>query len=76
MPRLIAYTQISLDGYFSDANRDMSWAHNGAADPEWSEFVAGNARGGGTLVMGRITYDLMKSYWPTPLAFQTNRVMA
>ncbi len=26
--------------------------------------------------MGRITYDLMKSYWPTPLALQTNRVIA
>src|SRR4029077_459887 len=29
-----------------------------------------NAGGGGTLVFGRVTYDLMLSFWPTPLAAQ------
>jgi dihydrofolate reductase len=68
MGRLVVFNLISLDGYFVDAKGDMSWAHNPAPDPEWDAFVEGNARGGGTLVFGRITYELMASYWPTPEA--------
>jgi dihydrofolate reductase len=30
--------------------------------------VAGNATSGGVLVFGRITYEMMASYWPTPMA--------
>jgi dihydrofolate reductase len=75
MPKLSVFNNVSLDGYFTDANGDMSWAHR--QDPEWLEFVAGNASGGrGTLVFGRVTYDMMRSYWPTPMALEQNPVVA
>jgi dihydrofolate reductase len=74
MPKLVAYNAVSLDGYFTDANGDMSWAHK--KDPEWQAFVSENARGGGQLLFGRITYDLMASFWPTPLAAQSNPAVA
>ena len=64
MPKLIVYNSVSLDGYFVDSQGDMSWAHKD--DPEWNAFVGENASGGATLVFGRITYDMMASYWPTP----------
>ena len=71
MGKVSVFNQISLDGYFTDAKGDMSWAHEGGDDPEWREFVAGNASSGdGTLVFGRITYQLMAGYWPTALAAQ------
>lgn len=57
---------MTLDGYFADTNGDMSWAHK--QDPEWNAFVADNAQGGGVLLFGRVTYDLMASFWPTPFA--------
>jgi dihydrofolate reductase len=66
--KLIVFNNVSLDGYFVDANGDMSWAHNTAMDPEWDAVIAGNATGGGVLVFGGITYDLMASFWPTPMA--------
>jgi dihydrofolate reductase len=66
MPRLVVFNQVSLDGYFTDRNGDMSWAHKN--DPEWNAFAADNAKGGGPLVFGRITYELMASFWPTPAA--------
>jgi dihydrofolate reductase len=72
--KLIAFENVTLDGYFADANGDMSWAHK--QDAEWSAFVAGNASGGGVLVFGRVTYDLMASYWPTPMAMKSNPVVA
>jgi len=66
MRKLVVFNNVSLDGYFADARGDMSWAHND--DAEWTAFAAENASGGGVLVLGRITYDLMAGYWPTPAA--------
>jgi dihydrofolate reductase len=74
MRRLVVFNQITLDGYFTGADGDLSWAHR--SDPEWNAFVEGNASGGGVLVFGRITYEMMASFWPTPLALQTNPVVA
>src|SRR4029434_9465405 len=55
---------------FVDMNGDMGWAHSGNDDAEFSAFVANNASGGGELLFGRITYELMASYWPTPNAIK------
>jgi dihydrofolate reductase len=76
MPRLIVFNSVTLDGYFTGMNGDLSWAHKAQPDAEWDEFVSGNAQGDGVLVFGRITYDLMASYWPTPLAASRDRVVA
>ena len=76
MRKLIVFNHISLDGYFTDAHGDMSFARNDSPDAEWDAFVAGNAGGGGTLVFGRVTYDLMVSFWPTPFAAESMPVVA
>ncbi|MEP6743485.1 MAG: dihydrofolate reductase family protein [bacterium] len=68
MRKLSVFNSVTVDGYFTDKNGDMSWAHN--QDPEWNDFVAENANSGGELLFGRITYDLMNSFWPTPAAAQ------
>jgi dihydrofolate reductase len=67
---------VSLDGYFVDANGQMNWAKAHNQDPEWNAFFAQNADRGGTLLFGRTTYDLMTSYWPTPLAMEHDPVVA
>lgn len=74
MPKLTVFNNVSLDGYFTDARGDMSWAHSN--DPEWLEFVAGNASGDGVLVFGRVTYEMMAAYWPTPMAMQNDPAVA
>lgn len=75
MPTLKVFNQVSLDGFIADEHGDMSWAHKN--DPEWLEFVAGNARGTeSVLLFGRVTYDMMASFWPTPMAKQSNPVVA
>lgn len=68
MPRLNMFNNISLDGYFTDANNDMSWAHAGADDPELREFTTNNAKGAAALIFGRVTYQMMASFWPSPQA--------
>ena len=76
MQRLTVFNHVSMDGYFVDSSGGMSWAHAGMQDPEWNAFVAENATGDGTLVFGRVTYDLMVSYWPTPMAKQNDAPIA
>jgi dihydrofolate reductase len=76
MRKLIVFNHVTLDGYFVGANGDMNWARTGNDDPEYAAFVAENAKGGGQLLFGRITYDLMASYWPTPMADQHDPVVA
>ena len=71
MRRLIAFEMVSLDGYFVDARGDMSWAKNTVPDPEFDAFTTRNAEGGGVLLFGRVTYEMMAGYWPTPLARRT-----
>jgi dihydrofolate reductase len=76
MRKLIAFNHVSLDGYFVDVNGRMSWAKSDHKDAEWNAFVAENARGDGPLLFGRITYQLMASYWPTPIADQHDPIVA
>lgn len=70
MSTLAVFETISLDGYFTNASNDMSWAHEGSDDPEFAAFTSRNASGGGTLLFGRVTYEMMASFWPTPAAAQ------
>ena len=76
MRKLAVFNNVTLDGYFSGANGDLSWAHAGSDDAEFNAFIGENASGGGQLLLGRITYDLMVSYWPTPAAMQNNPKVA
>jgi dihydrofolate reductase len=66
MRKLSVFENVSLDGFFADAKGDMSWAHK--QDPEWNAFAGGNASGDGALLFGRVTYQMMASFWPTPQA--------
>lgn len=68
MRKLRVFESISIDGYFTDANGDMSWAHAGREDPEFAAWVSHNASSGGELLFGRKTYQMMEAFWPTPLA--------
>ncbi len=76
MRKLSAFNHITLDGYFAGLNGDINWAYAGNGDAEFQAFVAENASGGGTLLFGRITYDLMVGYWPTPNAIKNDSVVA
>lgn len=76
MRKLIVFNHISLDGYFVDAEGQLSWARKGNEDEEFAQFVADNASGDGELVFGGTTYRMMASFWPTPVADQHMPVVA
>lgn len=74
MRLLSVFNQISLDGYFTDENGDISWAHRD--DPEWSTYTSENASGRSELLFGRVTYEMMAAFWPTPMAAEVAPVVA
>jgi dihydrofolate reductase len=76
MRKLIVFNSVSLDGYISDTSGDMSWAHQGGEDQEWNAFMSDNASGGGFMLFGRTTYEMMSAYWPTEQAHRNLPVVA
>jgi len=74
MRKLTVFNSITLDGYFCDERNDIRWAHK--QDPEWISFVSENASGGGELVLGRVTYQMLANHWDTPAGRRDNPVVA
>lgn len=64
MRKLIMWNLMSLDGFFEGPNRDIYW-HDDIWGPELEQFSIEQGKEIGALVFGRVTYDLMASYWPT-----------
>jgi dihydrofolate reductase len=68
MRKIHVFNNVTIDGYFVSKTGDMSWAHN--MDPEWVAFTQDNARGDAAMLFGRVTYEMMAGFWPTPAAAQ------
>jgi dihydrofolate reductase len=73
MGKLTAFNFLTLDGYYKDANNDISWHQHGA---EENEYSANSLKADSILLFGRTTFEMMRSFWPTPMALETNPVVA
>ncbi len=73
MRKLLMFNLVSLDGFFEGANRDISW-HN--VDAEFNECAIEMLNSVDMLIFGRVTYELMVSYWPTPAAMNDDPIVA
>jgi len=73
MGKLTVFNFLTLDGYYKDVNNDISWHVHGGEENEYSE---NSLQADSILLFGRVTYEMMKSYWPTPMAMETNPVVA
>ena len=50
--KLRVFESISVDGYFTDNQGDISWAHSGREDPDFGAWVGANANQGGICSSG------------------------
>jgi len=73
MRKLFAFNLISLDGFFEGPDQDINW-HN--VDEEFNEFAIEQTSAVGALLFGRVTYQLMESYWPTADALENDPAIA
>jgi len=73
MRKVFMFNMVTLDGFFEGPNQDIGW-HN--VDAEFNEFAAEQLSTIGVIVFGRVTYQGMASYWPTPFAIENDPVIA
>ncbi len=73
MRRVLFFMMVSLDGYYEGKDRQIDW-HN--VDEEFNDFAIQQLNEVDTLLFGRVTYDMMASYWPTPQARTDDPVVA
>jgi dihydrofolate reductase len=65
MSRVIVSNLVTLDGYIADPQGELDW-HK--ADAEFDAFAAEQLHTMDMILFGRVTYEGMESYWPTPAA--------
>ena len=73
MRKLFAFNMVTLDGFFEGPNQDISWHH---VDDEFNQFAIEQTSTVDTILFGRVTYELMASYWPTPAATTDDPIVA
>jgi len=73
MRRLIVFNLMTLDGYIAGEGGDISWH---MVDDEFQELANAASNSGNTLLFGRVTYELMAGFWPTPDAIKADPVVA
>lgn len=62
MSKIISFMHISLDGFVAGPNGEMNWIK---VDEEIFDHVGKRIGKSDTALYGRVTYQMMESYWPT-----------
>jgi dihydrofolate reductase len=70
------FNHISIDGFFAGSNGETDWFYTLPFDEEWHNYTHSQAGTDNILLFGRITYEMMKSYWPTEEAIKNDPLMA
>jgi len=73
MRKLTVFNFISLNGCYKGPLDDIGWHRHGAEEGEYS---AEGLQADNILLFGRVTYELMASYWPTPDAMKNAPIVA
>lgn len=73
MAKLRSFTFISLNGYYKGKNEDISWHRHGM---EESKYSAKSLKTESILVFGRVTFEMMESFWQTDLAYEMDPATA
>ena len=73
MRKVFLFMMVTLDGFFEGPNHEIDW-HN--VDEEFNEFAIDQLNEVDALLFGRVTYEGMASYWPTPVALEDDPVVA
>lgn len=64
---------VTLNGFFEGPKQEIDW-HN--VDDEFNEYAGDFLDSLDMLLFGRVTYQLMANYWPTPTALHNDPIIA
>jgi len=62
MRKIISFMHLSLDGFVAGPNGELDWVK---IDEEIFDHVGKRIRKSDAALYGRVTYQMMESYWPT-----------
>jgi dihydrofolate reductase len=62
MRKLVLFMHTSLDGFVAGPSGEMDWI---TVDEEMFDYAGKRTNEADTALYGRITYEMMESYWPT-----------
>src|SRR3990170_2730867 len=62
MRKMVLFMHTSLDGFVAGLNGEMDWIK---VDEEMFDFAGQRTSEADTALYGRVTYQMMESYWPT-----------
>lgn len=68
MSKLTAFNFITLNGFYKDASNDIRWHSHGE---EEGDFSAEMLQQNHILLFGRVTYEMMSSFWLTEMALNS-----
>lgn len=73
MRNIILFNLITLDGYFAGPNGEIEWHR---VDEEFNDFAIEQLHTIGSIIFGRVTYQMMAEFWPSPTALKEDPVVA
>jgi dihydrofolate reductase len=76
MRKITVFNYVTLDGFFAGPLGEIDWFKSIKKDKEFDKVSHEQAKSGGTVIYGHTTYEMMKSYWPTPEAMRNDPEMA
>ena len=62
MRKIVLFMHTTLDGFAAGPNGEMDWIH---VDDEIFDYAGNQTDNADAALYGRITYQMMDSYWPT-----------
>jgi dihydrofolate reductase len=73
MRKIIVSNLVSLDGFMAGPNGELDWF---VVDEEFNDYANDLLSKVDAILFGRVTYQLMANYWPTPSAITNEPLIA
>lgn len=73
MRKVVVSNLVTLDGFLSGPNDSIDWHQ---VDDEFFKFANVQLNTMDTILFGRVTYEGMASYWPTPQAVANDPIIS
>lgn len=76
MRKISVFNHVTVDGFFAGPHGEIDWFKVIKKDDEYDAYTHRQSKSSNTLIFGHTTYEMMKSYWPTPDAIKNDPGMA
>ena len=73
MRKIIVFENVTLDGFMAGPKGELDWA---IRDDEVTQYSKEGQASTDMFLFGRVTYEMMASFWPTPAGKAANPVFA